>query len=168
MYMLYVYMYMYEGSGQWPNMHSLSLSSLSPSFSPPPPPPLPLSLSCLQHQSYDDDQEHTYQLHKPVSSRIQHRCHTGTNLHVQYIHVQHNSILLLSPFLRLSLLSFLSLMLVCYTHIFHVHVHVYIIYLYTNKCLGGWLVLMSQNLVHLMNPGWCAWQVVYVFPADES
>ena len=36
----------------------------------------------------------------------------------------YNSILLLSPFLRLSLLSlfpFLSLMLVCYTHIFHVY-----------------------------------------------
>ena len=40
--------------------------------------------------------------------------------------VQHNSILLLSPFLRLSLLSlfpFLSLMLVCYTHIFHVYIN---------------------------------------------
>ena len=131
----------------------------SPFLLSPSPPLPPLSLPPMQHQSYDDDQEHTYQLHKPVSSRIQHCCHTGTNLHVQYIHVhvhvhvQHNSILLLSPFLRLSLLSFLSLMLVCYTHIFHVHVHVYIIYLYTNKCLGGWLVLMSQNLVHLMTPG---------------
>ena len=44
-----------------------------------------------------------------------------TCIHV-HLHV-HNSILLLSPFLRLSLLSlfpFLSLMLVCYTHIFHV------------------------------------------------
>ena len=43
---------------------------------------------------------------------------TSTHVHV------HNSILLLSPFLRLSLLSlfpFLSLMLVCYTHIFHVY-----------------------------------------------
>ena len=50
------------------------------------------------------------------------------HVHVQLIHVHlhvrvHNSILLLFPFLRLSLLSlfpFLSLMLVCYTHIFHV------------------------------------------------
>ena len=38
----------------------------------------------------------------------------------------HNSILLLSPFLRLSLLSlfpFLFLMLVCYTHVFHVVIY---------------------------------------------
>ena len=61
------------------------------------------------------------------------RCNT-TSLHmyINYIHTcTCNSILLLSPFLRLSLLSlfpFLFLMLVCYTHIFHVHVlynHVY-------------------------------------------
>ena len=39
-----------------------------------------------------------------------------------YVHLHVHSILLLSPFLRLSLLSlFLSLMLVCYTHILHVH-----------------------------------------------
>ena len=41
------------------------------------------------------------------------------------LYIQHNSTLLLSPFLRLSLRSlfpFLSLMLVCYTHIFYVHV----------------------------------------------
>ena len=50
---------------------------------------------------------------------------TSTHVHV------HNSILLLSPLLRLSLLSlfpFLSLMLVCFTHIFHVHVHAYVIH----------------------------------------
>ena len=40
-------------------------------------------------------------------------------------------ILLLSPFLiRLSLLSLFPLMLVCYTHIFHVHVHVHIFSMY--------------------------------------
>ena len=49
--------------------------------------------------------------------------YTIVRILVQLIHVHihvHNSILLLSPFLRLSLLSlfpFLSLMLVCYTHI---------------------------------------------------
>ena len=48
------------------------------------------------------------------------------HVHVQPSHACVHVHVLLSPFLRLSLLSlfpFLSLMLVCYTHIFHVHVY---------------------------------------------
>ena len=62
----------------------------------------------------------------------------------------HNSILLLSSFLKLSLLSlfpFLSLMLVCYTHIFHVHEHV----LYYNcRVLHSRLLEVTVRITVLM------------------
>ena len=86
---------------------------------------------------------------------------------VQLIHVHvHNSILLFSPFLRLSRLSlfpFLSLMLVCYTHIFHVHVHV--LQSFTHKTAT--ISVLGYNRYMYVNVHICMYMYMYIMTAQQ-